>query len=851
MGRLFRVGVRHHSPACARLVDATIRAVRPSIVLVEGPSDMNGRIPELLLDHTPPIALFSFLRTPEGMQRASWYPICGYSPEWVALKVGSEIGSEVRFMDLPSWDDAFDDLVNRSADGVDRYGDAIKMLCARTNTTGHDSLWDHLFEGLANTVELDAALSQYFEELRSVSETTRRDGAREDHMRAHIRAALSHGGDVVVVCGGFHAPALALADAGESGDSGVSGQIPWPEPPHPPVGRAESYLVPYSYDRLDAFTGYQSGMPSPGYYDAVYEHGVDGAVDVLIHKVVKRLRDDRQAVSTADLVAVHAQIQGLARLRAHAMPLRVDVLDGLASGLLKSATDVPFPWDERSILDRRAHPLLLHMVQTFRGDRIGQLDPATPRPPLLADAIAEMEAAGLVAVEEKTVELDRTQAAHRRRSVVLHRLRILEIPGFSRLDSGLTVDEKWTLRPETNRDVALIEASIFGPTLASASTGRLTDRLRTARTSGDSVEAASVLIDALHAELDAMADEALTVAEQVVDADRDLDRLGLSLAVFDLVLAAERLAEANINTAPITKPNAEPKTDTASITQPNAEPKTDTASITQPNAEPITEPAAVIAPANRLAQCAGLARHCVERFVWLLERNDGAAQSNGEGAVSGIITLCQIVRRLPAIPDAVEGVFARQAQDSLCHPAIRGACLGGLWNLNLLGDDAREIAMSALRALPPDQQPGDFLRGLFGVARHQVVADGSVMEALDALVSGWSADHFLTLLPGLRRAFAWFAPRERARLADRIAQLHGLSRGTRLIGVSDIDPIAVAAGMMFDEGVQNRMRAYGLLTGDGNDAGAPDPACRSDESADRSGNEAERSWPDGNDAGAT
>jgi LmbE family N-acetylglucosaminyl deacetylase len=33
-------------------------------------------------------------------------------------------------------------------------------------------------------------------------------------------------------------------------------------------------------------------------------------------------------------------------------------------------------------------------------------------------------------------------------------------------------------------------------------------------------------------------------------------------------------------------------------------------------------------------------------------------------------------------------------------------------------------------------------------------------------------------------------------------------------------------------------------------ADAPDPACRSETSTDRSGNEAERSWPDGNDAGA-
>ena len=61
-GRLHRVGVRHHSPACARLVEHTLRTVRPAVVLVEGPSDLNGRLGELLLDHELPIALFSFLR---------------------------------------------------------------------------------------------------------------------------------------------------------------------------------------------------------------------------------------------------------------------------------------------------------------------------------------------------------------------------------------------------------------------------------------------------------------------------------------------------------------------------------------------------------------------------------------------------------------------------------------------------------------------------------------------------------------------------------------------------------------------------------------------------------------------
>ena len=53
------VGVRHHSPACARLVAATIAAHRPAHVLVEGPADMNARLDELLLGHELPIAVFT------------------------------------------------------------------------------------------------------------------------------------------------------------------------------------------------------------------------------------------------------------------------------------------------------------------------------------------------------------------------------------------------------------------------------------------------------------------------------------------------------------------------------------------------------------------------------------------------------------------------------------------------------------------------------------------------------------------------------------------------------------------------------------------------------------------------
>ncbi|GAB0751603.1 hypothetical protein MZ16F90_45290 [Escherichia coli] len=40
------VGIRHHSPACARLVKSLIESQRPRYVLIEGPADFNDRVDE-------------------------------------------------------------------------------------------------------------------------------------------------------------------------------------------------------------------------------------------------------------------------------------------------------------------------------------------------------------------------------------------------------------------------------------------------------------------------------------------------------------------------------------------------------------------------------------------------------------------------------------------------------------------------------------------------------------------------------------------------------------------------------------------------------------------------------------
>src|SRR5690606_3108812 len=105
-----------------------------------------------------------------------------------------------------------------------------------------------------------------------------------------------------------------------------------PELPAPPqeegaAVRFGSYLVPYTFKRLDAFAGYASGMPSPAWYQWLWEHGAEGAARCALQHVMRRLREKKLAASTADLMAVHLRAQGLARLRGHGRPLRSDWLD--------------------------------------------------------------------------------------------------------------------------------------------------------------------------------------------------------------------------------------------------------------------------------------------------------------------------------------------------------------------------------------------------------------------------------------------------------------------------------------------------------------------------------------------
>ena len=893
------IGVRHHSPACARLVAATIDALRPAYVLVEGPADLNGRIGELLLGHELPVAVFSSYRDGER-RHGSWAPFCAYSPEWVALTHGRAVGAELRFIDLPAWHPAFAGRSNRYADAELRYAEVMERLCRSFDVDNVDVLWDHLFE-IAPEEGLAERLTVYFDLVRGESAAGESDTAREAYMAQWVEAAAAAAGErpVVVVTGGFHRPALVSALAT------VSAAAEWPEVPELPVDAVGgSFLVPYSFRRLDAFDGYQSGMPSPGYYQELWESGAQAAARHLTESVAGRLRERKQPVSTADLIAARATAEGLATVRGHRHPARTDVLDGLASALVKEALDVPLPWAARGSLRTGSHPVVVEMVAALSGTRVGRLHADTPAPPLVHHVQAELERFGLDG--DADLDLDLTVAADRARSRVLHRIRILAVPGFRR-DSGPATGlepvlrERWTLRPDPARLTAFIEAGAYGATLADACAAALAERATQAGRNVDLL--AGVLFDAALSGTTDVSEQALAGIEATVAAAADLGALGRMLAVVltmwrhDRILGsahsttlgvviiatvrrtlwlaegvhgqsapadlgrigalaacrdALRYARVELDLDVQTALEVAARISADSAAPPDLRgaafglrwalrpPAADDQAAKSP--DPVPGASLDSEPSASLGSAPGASLDPVPEVL-----SSGLGVGPGGGgsdSLSGVSPSGLGVGPGGGGPDSLpgasppgsgvgRGVAESESGPGASRPAAGPGGVGpgpgascssaGLVSprrgAGVSGPDPSESDVAGLDPLRAvrgaflPESAGDWLAGLFALAREEVLHTTAVIGLLDELVSGMAADDFLIAVPALRQAFEFFPPREREIIAGRLLERRGISGNGRGLLRGVANPELVAAGMLLDDRVDAVLRREGLMGG--------------------------------------
>ena len=333
-------------------------------------------------------------------------------------------------------------------------------------------------------------------------------------MRQVLRAALREtDGVVAVVCGAWHAPALAGPLPPASADAALLRGLP--------KRKAALAWVPWTHSRLAAASGYGAGITSPGWYHHLFATPAL-TVERWLTRVAAVLRERDLPVSSAHVIEAVRLASALAVLRGRPAAGLAEVSEATLAVLCEG------------------DPVVAGFVtrDLVVGELLGSVPDDAPPVPLDADLRARARALRLkVSPLAVTLDLDLRRELDRGRSEFLHQLDALGI-GFGKVTASAvratgTFRETWTVQWQPSLSVAVIDAAVWGTTVAGACAARLIDQASSASSLPAVTEAVSaVLLAGLSAAALAPVLRALDAA-----AARDEDVASLMTAVPSLVRA--------------------------------------------------------------------------------------------------------------------------------------------------------------------------------------------------------------------------------------------------------------------------------------------------------------------------
>ncbi len=359
--------------------------------------------------------------------------------------------------------------------------------------------------------------------------------------------------------------------------------------------------------------------------------------------------------------------------------------------------------------------------QLVVGERLGTVPPATPMVPLQRDLQDQQRHLRLrPEAASRDYDLDLRKPNDLARSRLLYRLALLEVtwgtPRQSRTSNIGTFRESWQLTWRPELDLALIEASMWGSTVAAAATQRVLS-IAAGATALDELTALTErclladLGDALPAVLAAVRDRAAL--------EGDVTHL---MAALPALVRAARYGDVR---------------------------GTDPARLGEVAIEMITR------------ICAGLPvavaslDETAERVM--RERIDAVNSATGllaDGASRDrwLDTLARLAHR--------------------CPPLISGRLTRLLFDAGrLVADEAAARMSRALSAAAPPPAAAGWAEGFLGGSGLLLVHDDKLLALVDGWLAGLSADAFAAVLPALRRTFGGFAPPERRAIGQQAARL--------------------------------------------------------------------------------
>ncbi|WP_454810818.1 DUF5682 family protein [Paenarthrobacter nitroguajacolicus] len=733
------LGIRHHGPGSAHSVAEALAALRPDLVLVEGPPELDQVIPLVTdPDMVPPVA--GLIYAVDEPRLASFYPMAGFSPEWVAIRWALTAGKSVRAIDLPaahtfalrvaeeralsaSVED--DPTATTEDDGgtpdpveeppaVPQQAfrpDAIGMLAEAAGYSDAERWWEDAVEHRnSDPVERFDALLDAISEIRGMDQRPAdhpdvvENNCREAAMRRILRAAMREGHErIVVVCGAYHAPALVPAGfPSASADNKVLAGLP--------KAKVAVTWVPWTSNRLSLGSGYGAGVTAPGWYQHLFAHwmGNDPTRDVAttwLVRVAHALRKENLDASTASVVEASRMATALAAVRGRPSP-GLPELDDAAQTVLCDGSPLPLA--------------LVHRELTV-GRELGNVPDSVPTLPLAADLAATQRKLRMKAsAMEEVMVLDLRKPNQLARSVLLHRLALLGVDWGQPTDTGRTTGtfkEAWTLLWKPELAVSVVEASRYGTTVASAASTFVSEQ--------------------------AQAAEGLPVLGKLLEGCL-LAELPDGVAGVVSVLA-ERTALQQ-DTAPLLETIA-PLARTCRYGNVRAVDVSDVRKILE---------------ATVVRACVGLPTAC----AGLDDNAAGAMRRAIDSAQDGLALLAE----LPL--DDWHAALAAVARSDTIHGAVAGRATRLLMDAGLVeGDDVAARLSRRLSIATPAPEAAAWLDGLLSGDATLLIHDPRLLQIVDDWVEGVDDEVFEDVLPLVRRTFSAFSRPERREIGEQLSRV--------------------------------------------------------------------------------
>jgi len=466
-------GIRHHGPGSARNVLQALKEMQPDILLIEGPPEGND-----LLKWTnhkemrPPVAMLAYV--PDDPQNAVFYPFTDFSPEWQAISYGMKNKIPVRFMDMPlvnklairkanaeakedesqdETDEKTDTLETDSKEAVLEIPpvpipvNPIKYLAEAAGYDDPEEWWEQHFETVAHPSEIFEVITDAMAALReSHPKDTEEERIREAFMRRAIRLAEREMyTNIAVICGAWHSPALKNMPTKKSDDEILKNL---------PKTKIETTWIPWTNNRLTFESGYGAGVDSPGWYEHNWKNPNDDGT-LWLTKAARVFRKNQYDISSAHIIETVRLCTALIEMRDLHKPGLNEFNESIQTVMCLGASE----------------PLVLIKKDLIVGERIGNVPDGTPRSPLQKDFENQLKKLRLkISQSDQELKLDLREAAHLKKSILLHRLKILGVNWGEIVHAAGkgTFKEAWRLYWKPEMMITLIEKAAWGNTIESA-----------------------------------------------------------------------------------------------------------------------------------------------------------------------------------------------------------------------------------------------------------------------------------------------------------------------------------------------------------------------------------------------